>query len=440
MRRAIIDELAKWKGSPHRKPLILMGARQVGKTWALKEFGRLSYGNVAYFSFDEQVELCQFFDTTKNVDRIVQNLSVVSGGPIVPEKTLIVFDEIQDCNPALNALKYFCENAPQYHVACAGSLLGTKIEGAFPVGKVDFLNMWPLTFQEFLVANGDENLADYIARIERIESVPDAFFNPLMEKLKIYFITGGMPEAVAAWAGERDISRVEIIQDAILAAYERDFSKHAAKKDRLKASHIWNSIPSQLSRENKKFLYGAAKGGARAREYEDALEWLVGAGLAYKTYRIEKPGLPLSAYDDLSAFKLYALDVGLLRAKSGLAPSAFAEGNRLFTEFRGALAENYVLQSLMPGLRLPPRYWSKLHPRREVDFIIQHENIVVPIEVKSGKQTESPGLKTYQENYAEDTPLRVRFSARNLTLDGNILNIPLPLADVAGALIGMALG
>ena len=439
MQRNIIEELVKWKASPHRKPLLLRGARQVGKTWALKEFGRLHYDNVAYFSFDEMDELGQFFLTTKKTDRIIQNLTVINERPILPGKTLIIFDEIQECNPALNSLKYFCENAPEYHIASAGSLLGVKLEGSFPVGKVEFLDMWPLSFSEFLQADGDGTLADYIASIDRIEHVPSAFMNPLLEKLKIYYLTGGMPEAISAWTDERDISLVRKILTAILNAYDHDFSKHAEKKDRLKIPYIWNSIPSQLSRENKKFLYNAAKSGARAREYEDALEWLIGAGLVYKIFRIEKPGLPLSAYDDLSSFKLYTLDVGLLREKSGLAPSAFSEGSRLFTEFRGALTENYILQSLMPLLSATPRYWSELHPKREVDFVIQYDNLILPVEVKSGTQTDSASMNIYRDRFAENTPLRVRFSQKNLTLDGNILNIPLPLADNAFRLIDLAL-
>ena len=439
MQRTIIKDLTDWQASPHRKPLLLKGARQVGKTWALKEFGRLNYDNTAYFSFDEQIELGQFFETTKNVERIIQNLTVVNQRPISPGKTLIIFDEIQECNPALNALKYFCENAPEYHVACAGSLLGTKLDGSFPVGKVDFLDMWPMTFSEHLSASGDENLAEYISSIDRIEQIPDMFLNSLLEKLKIYFLTGGMPEAVAIWAMEQDISQVQKIQKNILEAYERDFSKHAAKKNRLKLLHIWNSIPSQLSRENKKFLYGAAKSGARAREYADALEWLIGAGLLYKVFRTGKPGLPLSAYDDLSAFKLYTLDVGLLREQSGLAPSAFSEGDRLFLEFRGALTENYALQSLKPILNATPRYWSETHPKFEVDFIIQYENFVLPVEVKSGTKTASVSLNRYRDCFPEETPLRVRFSIKNLRLDGNVLNIPLPLADKTLSLIDIAL-
>jgi predicted AAA+ superfamily ATPase len=439
MDRTIIEKLTAWQSSNGRKPLIIKGARQVGKTWALKEFGRTRYENVAYFNFDESEELGQFFDTTKNVERILENLTVLNGRPILPEKTLIIFDEIQECNPALNSLKYFCENAPEYHVASAGSLLGIKLEGAFPVGKVDFLDMWPMSFLEFLRANGDDNLAEYILSIDTIEHIPDIFLNPMIEKLKVYFITGGMPEAVRVWVENKDVSLVQKVQSGILGAYERDFSKHAERKDRLKISHIWDSVASQLARENKKFLYGALRSGARAREYEDSIEWLKGAALVYKVFRISKPGLPLSGYDDLFAFKLYMHDVGLLRQHSGLAPSAFSEKYRLFSEFRGALTENFILQSLKPQLPLPPRYWSQNHPRREVDFVIQHENLVLPVEVKSGDNVDSESLKTYKRLFANDTPLRVRFSLKNLTLDGDILNIPLPLADQADALIRIAL-
>jgi predicted AAA+ superfamily ATPase len=439
MDRTIIDKLVEWQSSAYRKPLILRGARQVGKTWALKEFGRVRYDNVAYFSFDESEELGQFFSTTKNINRILENLTIINKHPILPEKTLIIFDEIQECNPALNSLKYFCENAPEYHVVSAGSLLGIKLEGAFPVGKVDFLDMWPMSFMEFLRAGGDETLTEYILSISNLAHIPEIFFNPLIEKLKIYFITGGMPEAVRAWAMERDVSLVQKVLSGILGAYESDFAKHADRKDRLKISHVWNSVSSQLAKENKKFLYGAVKSGARAREYEDAIDWLTGASLVHKVFRIEKPKLPLSGYDDLSAFKLYMHDVGLLRQHSGLAPSAFSEKNRLFSEFKGALTENFVLQSLKPQLPLPPRYWSQNHPKREVDFVIQHENLVLPVEVKSGGNVGSESLGTYKRIFPEDTPLRVRFSLRNLTLDGDVLNIPLPLADRADSLIRIAL-
>jgi len=332
MERLILKKLVAWKESKHRKPLILKGVRQVGKTWLLREFARRHYKNIAYFNFDEHEEYKQFFETTKDVSRILQNLMMVSGISIKPEETLIVFDEIQECNRALNTLKYFCENAPEYHVACAGSLRGSLSQPAsFPVGKVDFLQVAPMTFTEFLLANDDENLAAYINSTDSLEPIPEAFFNPLSEKLKMYFVTGGMPESVRAWTQERNTELMQQVLSNILDAYERDFAKHAEPKEFPKLSLIWRSIPSQLARENKKFLYKVVREGARAREYEDALQWLCDANLIYKIHRSTAPGLPISVYDDLSSFKLYLVDVGLLRKLSLLAPSAFGEGNRLFT-------------------------------------------------------------------------------------------------------------
>lgn len=441
MKRLLIESLCAWKNSTYRKPLILKGVRQVGKTWLLKEFGKRHYKNTAYFNFDENEEYKQFFETTKDVKRILQNLTMASGQVIHPGDTLIFFDEIQECPAALNTLKYFCENEPDYHVVCAGSLLGITLSkpSSFPVGKVDFLELGPMTFAEFLLAGGDDNLAEYLDQIDAIEPIPDAFFNPLYEKLKMYFVTGGMPEAVHAWAMEHDPERMQKVLSDILGAYERDFAKHPEPKDFPKISMIWKSVPSQLSRENKKFLYKAVKEGARAREYEDALQWLVDAGLIYKIYRSSAPGLPISAYDDLSAFKLYLVDVGLLRRLALLAPSAFAEGNRLFVEFKGALSENYVLQALTRQFEATPRYWAVDNPRYEVDFMIQRENDIFPIEVKSEANTESRSLKQFKEKFEDKVKLRVRFSLNNLRMDDDLLNIPMFMADQADRLIGLAL-
>ena len=441
MERLVLNDLLKWKTSKYRKPLILKGIRQVGKTWILKEFGQRYYKNTAYFNFDENEEYKQFFETTKDPGRILQNLMMAGGQPIKAGETLIIFDEIQECNKALNALKYFQENAPEYHIVCAGSLLGVALSkpASFPVGKVDFLEISPMIFSEFLLADGDENLLNYINNIDSLEAVPDAFFNPLYEKLKMYFITGGMPESVRAWTAERDVELVQQVLSNILNAYERDFSKHAALKDFPKISLIWKSIPSQLSRENKKFLYSALKDGARAREYEDALQWLRDANLVYKIYRSSAPGLPVSAYDDLSAFKIYLSDIGLLRRLALLAPSAFNEGVRLFVEFKGALSENYILQALTNQFESMPRYWAVDNPRYEVDYLIQRENDIIPIEVKSETNIESSSLKKFAEKYPGKTKLRVRFSMRNLRLDNDMLNIPLFLADHTDKLIGLAL-
>lgn len=441
MERFILKKLLAWKESPYRKPLILKGVRQVGKTWILKEFGRRYYENTAYFNFDENEEYKQFFETTKDVERILQNLVMASGQQIVPEKTLIIFDEVQDCPKVINAMKYFCENAPQYHVACAGSLLGIALAkpSSFPVGKVNFMQIDPMTFSEFLLANGDGNLVDYMNALHSIEPIPDAFFNPLYEKLKMYYVTGGMPESVLMWTEARDISAMQHVLSDIIGAYERDFAKHPNTKEFPKISMIWQSIPSQLARENKKFIYKVVKEGARAREYEDALQWLVDARLVHKVYRSTAPKLPMSAYDDISAFKIYLVDVGLLRRLAQLAPTAFGDGNRLFTEFKGALTENFVLQSLMTQFEVDPRYWSQTNPSYEVDFLVQRENDIIPIEVKAETNTTSRSLKKFKELFSDMIKLRVRFSLDNLKLDDDVLNIPLFMIDQTDRLIGMAL-
>lgn len=441
MERLILKQLLKWKDSPYRKPLILKGVRQVGKTWVLKEFGRRYYENTAYFNFDENEEYKQFFETTKDVNRIIQNLMLASGQKIQPEKTLIIFDEVQDCPKVINAMKYFCENAPQYHIACAGSLLGIALSkpSSFPVGKVNFMQIDPMTFTEFLMANGDANLAMYLDSIENIEPIPDAFFNPLYEKLKMYFVTGGMPEPVLMWTEARDVDAMQEALWGIIGAYERDFAKHPDVSEFPKISMIWKSIPSQLARENKKFIYKVVREGARAREYEDALQWLVDARLVHKIFRSTAPRLPVSAYDDLSAFKIYLVDVGLLRRLALLAPTAFGEGNRLFTEFKGALTENYVLQTLVTQFEVPPRYWSQSNPPYEVDFLIQRDNDMIPVEVKSETNITSKSLRKFKELFPEQVKLRVRFSLDNLKLDGDVLNIPLFMADQADRLIGFVL-
>ena len=441
MKRLIMDKLVNWKNSPYRKPLILKGVRQVGKTWILKEFGRLHYDNVAYFNFDENPEYKQFFELTKDVNRILQNLTLVSGQKIEPESTLIIFDEIQDCPEVINSLKYFCENAPQYHVACAGSLLGIALAqpSSFPVGKVNFMQIDPMTFTEFLLANGNENLVTYLQSVQSPKPIPEAFFNPLYEKLKMYYVTGGMPEPVELWTQTRDVAAMQETLSGIIEAYERDFMKHPDIREYPKISMIWKSIPSQLAKENKRFLYKVVKEGARAREYEDALQWLVNARLVHKVFRSTAPGLPMSAYDDLFAFKIYLVDVGLLRRLSQLAPSAFGEGNRLFTEFKGALTENFVLQTLMTQFEVMPRYWSQNNPPHEVDFMIQRENDIFPIEVKAENNVRSKSLKKYKQLFSDQTKLRVRFSLDNLKLDDDLLNIPLFMADNTDRLIGLAL-
>lgn len=435
MKRNILDELIKWKDNAKRKPLILQGARQVGKTWILKRFGTEYFESVAYFNFEQQAGLKQFFELTKDPKRILENLSLVNGRAINPQTTLIIFDEIQECNDALNSLKYFNEDAPEYAIACAGSLLGVAMSrgASFPVGKVDFIRIYPLIFTEFLAA-ADKNLYDYLESLTKIDTIPDIFFNPLKDKLKMYFISGGMPEAAAALIEDRDTGRVQDILQNILSAYALDFSKHAENKDIPKINHIWSSLPSQLARDNKKFLFQSVKPGARAREYEDALLWLVNAGLVTRIYSSSKPSLPLPAYDDLASFKIYLSDVGLLRRLSQLDPIAISEGNRLFTEFKGAMTENYILQSLVQLVEVTPRYWRSGN-KAEVDFLIQHENVILPVEVNSDENVRSKSLAYYRKSFNPEVSLR--YSLRNFKAEEGLINIPLFMADYTGKILKM---
>ena len=422
MERFILKKLIEWKESKYRKPLILKGARQVGKTYILKMFGKENYKDVAYFNFDHDENLYNLFENTKDPKRIIEQLVFLHGKAIEPEKTLIIFDEIQECSNALNSLKYFQEEANEYHIVCAGSLLGIRLSHtSFPVGKFEFLNMHPMTFKEFLLADKCENLVEYMDSINEINQITDIFYNQLEEKLKAYFIIGGMPEVVSAWVNEKNIELVNNIQKNILQAYESDFTKHTNDSQANKISLIWNSIPSQLARENKKFLYQVVKEGARAREYEDALNWLNDANLIYKIYNVTKNAFPLKAYTDLSAFKIYMNDVGLLRQMAGLDSSIIAEKDRLFEEFKGAFTENYVLNMLCNVFDREINYFT--FDRNEIDFLIQNKNRIIPIEVKSNKSTNNRSLTKYNEN--NDNEISIRFSNNNLCKDGKIINIPL---------------
>lgn len=426
MKRFILKKLIEWKESKYRKPLILKGARQVGKTYILKQFGKENYEGVAYFNFDHDKDLYNLFDNTKDPKRILEQLAFIYGKAIMPEKTLIIFDEIQECPNALNSLKYFQEEANEYHIVCAGSLLGIRLSHtSFPVGKVDFLDMYPMTFSEFLLADNCKNLIEYMESIKEIEKIPDIFFKQLEEKLKAYFIIGGMPEAVEAWVNEKNMELVNKIQENILKAYESDFSKHTNHSEANKISLIWNGIPSQLAKENKKFLYQTIKEGARAREYEGALNWLNSANLIYKIYNVTKTDFPLKAYYDLSSFKIYMNDVGLLRRMANLDSRIVIEGNKLFEEFKGAFTENYILNMLNITFNSPPSYY--VYDRHEIDFVIQRKNKIVPIEVKANQITKNISLTRYNEKFNND--LAVRFSMNNLKKDGKIINIPLFLVE-----------
>ena len=426
MKRFILNELIKWKESKYRKPLIVKGKRQIGKTYILKQFGEENYEGVAYFNFDHDKDLYNLFNDTKNPKRILEQLAFIYGKAILPGKTLIIFDEIQECPNALNSLKYFQEEANEYHIVCAGSLLGIRLSHtSFPVGKVEFLNMYPMTFSEFLIADNCENLVEYIKSIKEIENIPDIFFNQLEEKLKAYFIIGGMPEAVNVWVNEKDMELVNNVQENILRAYESDFSKHTQNSEANKISLIWNSIPSQLAKENKKFLYQTIKEGARAREYENALNWLNDANLIYKIYNVTKPDMPLVAYNDLSSFRIYMNDVGLLRKMANLNSRIVVEGHKLFEEFKGALTENYVLNMLCTIFDEVPNYFT--FDRHEIDFVIQYENRIIPIEVKASNSTNNISLTRYNEKFNNN--LSIRFSTNNLKKDGKILNVPLFLVE-----------
>lgn len=426
LKRFIMEDLLKWKNSRYRKPLILKGARQVGKTYIIKEFGKENYDDIAYFNFDHDEDLYNLFEKTKDPKRILEQLVFIHGKAIVPGKTLIFFDEIQECPNALNSLKYFQEEANEYHIICAGSLLGIRLSHtSFPVGKVEFMQMYPMSFSEFLIADNCSNLVDYMKSINKIEKIPDIFSNMLEEKLKAYFIIGGMPEVVYSWVNEKDMERVNLIQNDILKSYESDFAKHVSNSEANKISLIWNSVVSQLAKENKKFLYQVIKDGARAREYEDALNWLNDANLIYKIYNVKKVDIPLISYNDLSCFKIYLNDVGLLRKMANLDSRIVIEGNKLFEEFKGALTENYVLNMLNLTYKNVPNYFT--FDRNEIDFVVQTKNQIIPIEVKAGKSTNNNSLTRYNEKFKPR--ISVRFSMNNLSKDGNILNIPLFLVE-----------
>jgi predicted AAA+ superfamily ATPase len=440
MKRTIEKKLLAWKNDPKRKPLILRGVRQCGKTWVLKDFGERHYENNVYISFDERPEYRDFFTKTKDPARIISNLSIYMKQPIVPGKTLVILDEIQDCPEALGSLKYFYENHPEYHVACAGSLLGIAIRGSasFPVGKVDFLSMFPMTFSEFLLATGEDGLLAYMDSIDRIEQIPAPFFSLFEEKLKLYFIVGGMPEAVAEWIDRSDAEKLDRVLQNILTAYNIDFMKHLSPTMSRRVARVWSSLPSQLARENKKFRYKLVKNGANARDYEEAIDWLKSVQLVNNVPRCTAPGIPISAYEDASSFKLYAADVGMLRRLSALDPSAYGADRQLFTHFRGALSENYILQALSAAYESGLHYWSKQKPPYEVDFIIQHRNDIIPAEVKAGTDSKGKGLAKYREYYAAETPLRIRYSLLNLHKKDDLLNIPIFLADITPRLIEQA--
>jgi predicted AAA+ superfamily ATPase len=406
----------------------------VGKTYLMKWLGTHHFKKFAYFNFDEKPELKQFFENTKDVHRILENLSIVHGESIDAD-TLIIFDEIQECHPALNAFKYFYENLPHLHIISAGSLLGITLGQAqsFPVGKVQFLNLYPLSFIEFL-AQCDAKLSSYLKQINKIEAIPDLFFSSIKDHFKKYLITGGLPAVAQTFLETKDFSKADEVLNDLIRSYELDFAKHPIMKDIAKIGYVWHSLPSQLGRENKKFVYQLVKPGARAREYEDAIRWLEQAGLVYRISLCKTPKLPLSGYDDLSSYKIYVFDVGILRKMSKLDAIAFTEGNRLFVEFKGALLENYILQSLMLQFEVMPRYWTSGN-EAEVNFIIQAKNEIIPIEVKADENVRSRSLTFYAKKH--QPTLRIKYSLKNLSYQDGLLNIPHFMADYTKELIDL---
>lgn len=427
IKRDIAVALLEWKQRPERKPLIIQGARQIGKTWIMRKFGEEYFDYVAYFNFDASEELCREFENTKSPERLINILRLYTEYPIEPERTLIIFDEIQQSNKALNSLKYFCEEAPEYHILAAGSLLGVSLSqgDSFPVGKVEFLRMYPVTFREFLRADTLQ-MYEYLENLTEIAPLPEIVMGRVGEAYRRYQVCGGMPAAVTAMLEKRGIQEIEDIQKSILMAYSLDFAKHAPGKDIPRIAAIWNSIPSQLAKENRKFVYKLVKTGARAREYEDGLLWLEHAGMIYRIFCSSKPGLPLSAYDDLSAFKIYLCDGGLLRVMAQLPADVLWTENPLYTEFKGAMAENMVLQSLVAHFDVMPRYWTS-EATAEVDLLLQNDTSLLPVEVKSGTRLSGRSLGIYIDRFAVE--LALRFSMNNLKRDGAILNLPIFLAD-----------
>ncbi|HLX53601.1 MAG TPA: ATP-binding protein [Aquella sp.] len=435
MKRQILKDLQQWKQDKSRKPLIMQGARQVGKTYILKEFAKAEYDNMAYFNFESQPHLHELFNGSLKPQDIIKILSIELSTEVLPGKTLIIFDEIQECPGALNSLKYFNELANEYHICAAGSLLGVTLANSrgFPVGKVDFLNLYPLSFSEFLQAAGEEKLIQYMAEIKVISPIPVILHEKLLKYFKDYVYTGGMPAAVLEYISSGDFSRIRTIQDGILESYRLDFAKHAPQNIIMKVNQVWDVIPSQLAKENKKFIYSVIRKGARALEFEVAIQWLVEAGLIHKIYNSKVPKLPLKAYVSHDIFKIYLVDSGLLGAMAGLSAKSIIYGDEIFQEFQGAFIENYVAQELVrKGLGI--FYWTS-NARAELDFVLQLDDNIYPLEVKSGMSAKKKSLTTYIDKYHPD--VAVRISPMNFKLDGKILNCPLYLLENLSNLINM---
>lgn len=422
MRRSVAQDLIRWKSSVDRKPLILKGARQVGKTWLMKEFGKTYYQSYVYFNFDEEDSLSSIFETNKNPQRIIELLSLIAGEKILPGETLIIFDEIQECPSALNTLKYFKEKANEYHVIAAGSLLGTLLAQpkSYPVGMVNLLNICPLTFDEYLDAT-DTALFAYYSGIEKGQQIEDIFHSRLLEAYHNYLIIGGMPECVVSWTTHKDPARISQIQRELIEVYENDFSKHNGRVNSGRILMVFRSIVAQLAKPNEKFMYGAVREGGRARDFEEAIEWLVSAGMLNRLYNVSKMEHPLAAFDKLDSFKLFVFDTGLLKCMAGIDNSAILL-KRAY-QFKGPLTENYVLQQLHGQFEVEPRYYSDRS--MEIDFVIQRGTEIIPVEVKGGEDKSAPSFKRYIA--ANNPSYAVRVSERGYRKDGAITNLPLYL-------------
>ena len=423
MKRNAISELILWKNSPERKPMVLKGARQVGKTWLMKEFGRNYYDNFVYFNFDEEDELKSIFEINKNPRRIIELLSMIGGEKIEPERTLIIFDEIQECPEALNTLKYFNEKANEYHVIAAGSLLGTLLAKpkSYPVGMVNLLDMYPMTFDEFLEAT-DSGLYAYYESIEKGQQIEDIFHNRLLEAYNYYLIIGGMPECVSSWIKYKDPAKVSQIQRELIEVYENDFSKHNGKVNSGRILMVFRSIVTQLAKPNEKFMYGAVREGGRARDFEEAIEWLVSAGMLNRVYNVSKMEHPLAAFDKLDQFKLFVFDTGLLKHMAGIDNAAILL--KADYQFKGPLIENYVLQQFRGQFEVEPRYYSD--KGSEIDFVLQSGMEIIPVEAKGGEDRSAPSFKKYIADHKPEHAFR--FSKRGYRKDGDFTNIPLYLA------------
>lgn len=427
MYRFTIEKLYKWKESKHRKPLIIEGARQVGKTWLMKEFGKTAYKDCVYINFDSNSVMAELFASDLNVSRIITGIELYAGKKIDLEETLLIFDEVQEVPKALSSLKYFYEDAPQYQIICAGSLLGIALHGgtSFPVGKVDFMSLYPLSFKEFVYATLGERYAQLLDAkdFELITPFKQVYINAL----KQYYFVGGMPEAVQSFVDDKDFNEVRSIQKRILTAYEQDFSKHAPADIVPKIRMVWNSIPSQLAKENKKFVYGLVREGARAKDYEAAIMWLCDCGLIYKVGRVNSGAIPLKAYEDLKAFKLFVLDVGLLGCMTGINQSVLLKGNELFVEFKGALTEQYVCQQFKALPDIGIYYYNNDRNTCEVDFVIDVDDKAIPVEVKAEENLKAKSLKSYRDRFSPE--ISVRTSMADYRQDDRFINLPLYMIE-----------